>query len=86
MRILSLCLQLKGEYGMRINDLVADAVMEYKLVSYRVRMSATKALLNLDADAFIIENEQVDIEDGAEDEPRDPRIGGCSFVCGWNIY
>ena len=59
---------------MRVNDLVADIVMEYKLGSYRVKMAATNAVLNLDADAKLLQGEEILVEDLA-DGKTDPRTG-----------
>ena len=66
---------MAGENGMRVNDLIADVVMEYKLTSYRVHMASTKAILNLDADAMLLDGDEIIIEDGDDGVNNDPRIG-----------
>ncbi|XP_078699896.1 uncharacterized protein LOC144926755 [Branchiostoma floridae x Branchiostoma belcheri] len=67
---------LDGEDGMRVKDLVADAILEYRLTDYRVTMSSTRAILNPDANALMLRGEDILIEDLASQiEAIDPRLG-----------
>eukprot|EP00058_Branchiostoma_floridae_P004320 XP_002589808.1 hypothetical protein BRAFLDRAFT_90496 [Branchiostoma floridae] len=68
---------LDGEDGMRVKDLVADAILEYRLTDYRVTMSSTKAILNPDANALMLRGEDILIEDlSSQIEAIDPRLAG----------
>ncbi|XP_019646877.1 PREDICTED: uncharacterized protein LOC109487341 [Branchiostoma belcheri] len=68
---------LDGEDGMRVKDLVADAILEYRLTDYRVTMSSTRAILNPDANALMLRGEDILIEDLASQiEAIDPRLAG----------
>ncbi|XP_077977754.1 uncharacterized protein LOC144433321 [Glandiceps talaboti] len=59
--------QLHGEAGMRVRDLIANVVLEFKLSEYRVKLSDTLALLNVDADASVLASQKITIEDTTKD-------------------
>ncbi|XP_066279102.1 uncharacterized protein [Branchiostoma lanceolatum] len=69
--------KLDGEDGMRVKDLVADAILEYRLTDYRVTMSSTRAILNPDANALMLRGEDILIEDlTSQIAAIDPRLAG----------
>lgn len=49
--------------GMRVRDLMAAAMLEYKLPDCRVRLASTRALLNEDAEAFLLRNKEIEFEE-----------------------
>ena len=58
-----------------MSELVADVVMEQKLTSYRVHLASSKAILNLEADAMLLDGDEIILEDGDDDRNNDPRSG-----------
>ena len=59
--------QLTGHNDMLISDLVADVVMEYRLSSYRVHLASSKAILQLDMEAGMVDNSTIQLVDAEED-------------------
>lgn len=48
---------------MRIKDLVSAAAMEYRLPECRIKLALTKAHLNEDAEAILVEGHQIQFEE-----------------------
>ena len=55
--------QLQCMDGMRVKDLAAAAMLEYKLPDCRVRLASTRALLNEDAEAYLLRNKEIEFEE-----------------------
>ena len=70
-----------GDSSQKVEDLLSDAVMEYKLSSYKVHLASTRAILNLEADAGLLQGEEITVEEDSIAENVDPRIGRLPNVC-----
>ena len=56
-------LQVTVEHGQVIRDVVIDLAMEQRLVSYHVHLASTKAVLSLDSDAALVEDQDILLTD-----------------------
>eukprot|EP00057_Strongylocentrotus_purpuratus_P025187 XP_011679661.1 PREDICTED: uncharacterized protein LOC100890048 [Strongylocentrotus purpuratus] len=63
--------------GMRVRDLLAAAIMEYKLPDCRVRLASTRALLNEDAEAFLLRNKEIEFEERLLEIPVEGTTDRC---------
>lgn len=57
-----------------MRDLLAAAIMEYKLPDCRVRLASTRALLNEDAEAFLLRNREIEFEERLLEIPVEGRL------------
>ena len=58
---------MTGSNGMRINDLVAEIIMDFKLSQYQVCSTEPRQVLNPDAEAHLVQNCEIIVEDLSED-------------------
>lgn len=48
--------------GVTLRDLLAEVVMEERMCSYRVYLASSRALLDLDADAGLVDNATIRLD------------------------
>ncbi|XP_064629572.1 uncharacterized protein LOC135488737 isoform X2 [Lineus longissimus] len=59
--------RMTGSNGMRINDLVDEVIMDFHLSQYQVCSTEPRQILNPDADANLVQNCEIIVEDLSED-------------------
>ncbi|XP_054752738.1 uncharacterized protein LOC129258504 [Lytechinus pictus] len=62
---------------MRVRDLLAGAMLEYKLPDCRVRLVSTRALLNEDAEAYLLRNKDIEFEERLLEIPVEGTTDRC---------
>ncbi|XP_033111616.1 uncharacterized protein LOC117112617 [Anneissia japonica] len=62
--------KLLGEHGMRVRDLIADVIFQHKMPHFRVKLAASRAVVNEDADAVLLFDKEIVIE-----VPKDEDFG-----------